>query len=74
MRFRYCDLNNTSNGGSVYSWIVYDQFQNVVHSSSSENTFFTYDVNGVNTANMLYIYYEVSDASDAHPMLMKRSY
>ena len=57
------DLNNTSNGGSAYSWIVYDQFQNVVHSSSSENTFFTYDVNGVNTVNMLYIYYEVSDAS-----------
>ena len=57
------DLNNTSNGGSAYSWIVYDQFQNVVHSSSSENTSFTYDVNGVNTVNMLYIYYEVSDAS-----------
>jgi hypothetical protein len=42
---------------------VYDLFQNVVHSSSSENTSFTYDVNGVNTANMLYIYYEVADAS-----------
>ena len=57
------DLNNTSNGGSVYAWTVYDGFQNVVHTSSSENTSFTYDVNGVNTANMLYIYYEVSDAS-----------
>lgn len=57
------DLNNTSSGGSVYSWIVYDQFQNIVHSSTTENTSFTYDVNGVNTANMLYIYYEVSDAS-----------
>ena len=44
-------------------WTVYDGFQNVVHSSSSENTFFTYDVNGVNTANVLYIYYEVSDPS-----------
>ena len=57
------DLNNTSNGGSVYAWTVYDGFQNVVHSSSSENTSFTYDVNGMNTANMLYIYYEVSDPS-----------
>lgn len=57
------DLNNTSSGGSVYSWIVYDQFQNIVHSSTSENTSFTYDVNGVNTANLLYVYYEVSDPS-----------
>ena len=57
------DLNNTSNGGSVYSWTVYDGFQNILHSSPSENTSFTYDINGLNTANMLYIYYEVSDPS-----------
>lgn len=57
------DLNNTSSGGSIYSWTVYDGFQNVVHSGVSENTSFTYNVNGVNTANMLYIYFEASDPS-----------
>ena len=66
------DLNNTSSGGSVYAWTVYDGFQNVVHTSSSENTSFTYDVNGVNTANVLYIYYEVSSIlQDVHRMPMK---
>ena len=57
------DLNNTSNGGSAYSWIVYDQFRMLCIPVHQKIHSFTYDVNGVNTANVLYIYYEVSDAS-----------